>query len=371
MPEPTLAPTLASAPHSIVSLLDSPLDPVDAVSLCAFSNLTKGSPAPFWLFQGVCGAWGIQPEHAELNLITVSENATFLLLLDGKPEGVVRVSQPGYVGGPDAVASEISWLNALHECDGVNLIDPVPTVRGTFVTKIRDANGVGWMVISTKFVEGTVLEDLENPAPYYRTIGKWAAKFHEQSRRWKKPYGFKRFNWDISDMVGPAPRWGRWETAPLSRLDRMICEEALGRALSVMMEAPRDDWSWGLIHADLRPSNVIAGPDGSLTVIDFDDAGYSWYLYDYASSLSFIEHEPYAPDLAEAWVAGYTEIAGAFSDAELEIMGALSMIRRLQMLGWTTNHREDALPDGLAAAQAPGTVEVAERYLADSQWLLR
>lgn len=157
--------------QQITSLLD---DPTQAVSLDTFSGLTKGCPAPFWLFQGVCAAWGIDHQRAQLNLITVSENATFLLLLDGEPQGVVRVSQPGYVGGPEAVASEISWLNALHDIEGISLINPVPTIRGTFVTKITDLNGVGWTVISTKYVEGTVLEDLENPAPYYETIGEWA-----------------------------------------------------------------------------------------------------------------------------------------------------------------------------------------------------
>ena len=327
--------------QAIVSLLDNP---VDVVSLSTFSDLTKGAPAPHWLFRGVCGAWGIEPERAELNLITVSENATFVLLLNGRPEGVVRVSQPGYVGGPEAVASEIAWLAALHEIDGVRLIDPVPTVRGTFVTKIRDLNGVGWMVVSTKFVEGTVLEDLDDPSQYYRTIG---------------------------DMVGASPRWGRWETADLSDADRHLCERALDAALAVMNTYPRNSHTWGLIHADLRPSNIIRADNGDLTVIDFDDAGYSWYLYDYASSLSFVEHKPYAPQLAKAWLDGYVSVAGPMSSEELHVMSALSMIRRLQMLGWTTNHREDALPEGLAAEQAAGTVQCARNYLADAQWLLR
>ncbi len=115
---------------------------------------------------------------------------------------------------------------------------------------------------------------------------------------------------------------------------------------------------------------MIRGNNGRLTVIDFDDAGYSWYLYDYASSLSFSGHKDYAPDLAKAWVRGYQAVAGEFSDDELHVMSALSMIRRLQMLGWTTNHREDALPDGLAAQQAPGSVMCAKRYLDDLPWLL-
>ena len=232
--------------QQITSLLD---DPTQTVSLDTFSGLTKGCPAPFWLFQGVCGAWGIDHSRAQLNLITVSENATFLLLLDGEPQGVVRVSQPGYVGGPEAVASEISWLNALHDIDGISLINPVPTVRGTFVTKINDLNGIGWTVISTKYVGGTVLEDLDNPAPYYETIGQWAAKFHEQSRNWNKPYGFTRFNWDLSNMVGPAPRWGRWESANLTDDERALCDTALWKAMDVVMKVPRTNDTWGLIHA--------------------------------------------------------------------------------------------------------------------------
>lgn len=354
--------------QTIASLMD-----VDSAStsLDAFSGLSKGDPAPFWLFQGVCAAWGIDHSRAALNLITVSENATFILLLDGMAEGVVRVSQPGYVGGPQAVASEITWLNALHDIDGVSLINPVPTVRGTFVTGIRDKTGTVWTVVSTKFVEGTVLEDLDNPAPYYVTIGRWAAMFHEQSRRWEPPAGFTRFNWDLSNMVGPSPRWGRWEDADLDSHEKELCDAALWKAMDVVIKIPRDKRSWGLIHADLRPSNVIRGTDGQLTVIDFDDSGYSWFLYDYAASLSFIEHEEYAPQLASAWVSGYESVAEAFSEADLETMSALSMIRRLQMLGWTTNHREDALPPGLARSQASGSILCASRYVKDSLWLLR
>lgn len=342
----------------------------EMVSLDTFQQLKRQDPAPFWLFNGICAAWGIEKSRAQLNLITVSENATFLLLIDGKEEGVVRVSQPGYVGGPDAVASEIAWLNALHSIEGINLIDPVPTIRGTFVTRIDDRNGVGWTVVSTKFVTGTVLEDLADPAEYYVTIGSWCAQFHEQARNWEKPFGFVRFNWDISNMVGPSPRWGRWETAELSDSERDLCERALWKAMDVVMRAPRDTKNWGLIHADLRPSNIIKGPDGDLTIIDFDDSGYSWFLYDYASSLSFLEHKAYAPDMAQAWVKGYRQVA-SLTDADFELMSALSMIRRLQMLGWTTSHREDALPKGLAAEQASGSLMCAQKYLDDPLWLLR
>ena len=130
-----------------------------------------------------------------------------------------------------------------------------------------------------------MLEDLENPAPYYETIGEWAAKFHEQSRTWSKPYGFTRFNWDLSNMVGPAPRWGRWEKRQSHRRREAAVRHRAVEGHGRGDESAGTNETWGLIHADLRPSNVIRGNDGRLTVIDFDDAGYSWYLYDYASSL--------------------------------------------------------------------------------------
>jgi Ser/Thr protein kinase RdoA (MazF antagonist) len=126
--------------------------------------------------------------------------------------------------------------------------------------------------------------------------------------------------------------------------------------------------TWGLIHADLRPSNILT--DGTkLTVIDFDDCGFGYFLYDYAASLSFVEHEPYARAMANSWMAGYQEIS-PLSTQDVLHASALSMIRRLQMLGWTVSHREDALPPHLYAGQRPGTVEVAQKFLASPTWLL-
>ncbi|GIG30186.1 phosphotransferase enzyme family protein [Cellulomonas marina] len=344
-----------------------PAPPVGAPSLAAFDALTKGAPAPYWLHRGVCAAWGLQCERVDVTLITVSENATFRLDLDGRPVGVVRVSQPGYVGGPEAIASEFAWLGSLHDLDDVDLIAPVPTQRGPFHAVVRDDRGHGWTVVSTRFVEGTVLEDLADPTPYYRTIGRWSALFHQHSRTWQPPYGFTRFTWDLPDMVGPTARWGRWEDAVVDPGQHALLAGAQSRALSLLADLERTPATWGLIHADLRPSNIMAGTD-HLTVIDFDDCGWSYYLYDFAASLSFVDAEPYAPAMAQAWVAGYREVA-PLTAADLRHAGALAMLRRLQMLGWTTTHRIDALPPALQD-QLTGALLCAERFLASPTWLL-
>ena len=340
-----------------------------ASGLAAFAAYSKGSLAPWWLFQGVCDEWGFDVFVTELRLITVSENATYAVMVNEKPFGVLRVSQPGYVGGPIAVASEIAWVNALHDVEGVSVVEAIPTASGFPVATISDEAGTEWACVCTNFVEGVVLENLPDPSAFYRTIGRWAALFHQHARTWRKPGGFHRFAWDVPDMVGARPRWGRWEDVDLATGERALLERAQDEALAVLAQVPKTNSTWGLIHADLRPSNVIAGADGTLTVIDFDDCGYSYFLYDYAAALSFVEHEPYAPAMAREWMAGYQEVA-PLSEKDRACASALSMIRRLQTLGWTTNHYADALPDGLFDAQAPGTVHCAECYLKNHTWLL-
>jgi hypothetical protein len=48
------------------------------------------------------------------------------------------------------------------------------------------------------------LHDLDDPAPHYRTIGRWSALFHDHAGNWPLSAGLKRFAWDLDDMVRPS-----------------------------------------------------------------------------------------------------------------------------------------------------------------------
>ena len=74
--------------------------------------------------------------------------------------------------------------------------------------------------------------------------------------------------------------------------------------------------------------------------------------------------------LAAGWVEGYRE-SSPLHWADLDEACAWSMIRRLTMLGWQQTHRPDALPAELWAEYAPGTLDVAARYLDDPRALVR
>lgn len=334
-----------------------------------FDGLAKGDRAPAWLADGVATRWELGPGVPEVTLITVSENATFLVRHAGIPSAVIRVSRPGYVPGTAHIESELHWVRALAGEVDTPVPSVIPGVDGDGVQIVGDGRGVGWFVVAFAFNPGQILEDdFTEPLPYYERIGSITAEFHLHARQWRPPAGFSRFSWELADMVGPAARWGDWHGAGLSRGEIRLLERAQSSALAVLAGLEKSPSTWGLIHADLRPSNIMLD-GGVLTVIDFDDCGHARYLYDFASAFSFVEHLPVTPSLAQAWMRGYQETI-PLSGAELSEATALSMIRRLQMLGWTTTHRADALPADIWQAQRPGTVEVARRYLADPLWLL-
>src|SRR5699024_1892176 len=89
---------------------------------------------------------------------------------------------------------------------------------------------------------------------------------------------------------------------------------------------------FSLIHADLRLANLLIRRN-QISVIDFDDCGFGWYLFDVGASLSFIEHHDYVPDLIDAWLKGYRKVRECSQAEEKEIPNVM-MMRRLQHIAW-------------------------------------
>ena len=93
---------------------------------------------------------------------------------------------------------------------------------------------------------------------------------------------------------------------------------------------------FGLIHADLRMSNLMV-QDGRITVIDFDDCGWSWFMADLAAVISFIEDTLRAQTILDEWLEGYRTVCPV-APADLAEIPTFVMLRRLMLTAWIGTH---------------------------------
>ena len=116
-----------------------------------------------------------------------------------------------------------------------------------------------------------------------------------------------------------------------------------------------------MIHADIRLANLII-TENNTRLIDFDDCGLGWFMYDFAAGISFIEDDPQIPALKEAWLRGYRKKRNLTKRDENEI-DTFIMMRRLALLAWIGSHIEVDTAKELAPTFAPVTKNLAELYL--------
>ena len=301
---------------------------------------------------------------AGLELMNVSENATFLVLLEDGGRKVMRVHRHDYHTEVE-IASELAWASALSADEGVRTATALPNRRGRLVTTVADPSGRLRHCVMFDFVDGSEA-NLTEADEGYVLLGELAARMHRHAREWARPSWFRRFSWDFDAAFGQVARWGRWqqgigvgraELAVLSRLENRL-EERL-RAFGAAPDR------FGLVHADMRLANLLWKPPSEVTVIDFDDCGFSWFLYDLGAALSFVEDRPQVPALIDAWLRGYRRVSSLSSQDEDEIWTFI-LFRRLLLLAWIGTHQAAEIAGELGPVFAAGTCDLAERYLSES-----
>jgi len=298
--------------------------------------------------------------RARLSLLSLSENATYRI--DDPRDGrtaVLRVHRTGY-HPTGAVASELAWLQALRRDEG--LLTPA-VFRATDGREVVDIT-IGRLTRQTvlfEWLDGTEPPD-EDLAGQFELLGEICAQMHRHSRRWSRPASFVRFSWDFDSCVGETGRWGRWQDGiGVGPAERATLERASAVMAGRLRRFGTGPDRFGLIHADVRLANLlVSGPD--IQVIDFDDCGFGWFLFDLGTALSFFEHDPRVPALCDAWQRGYRRIAPLPAQDAAEIP-TFVLLRRLQLVAWVGSHRFADAARELGAEFTQGACDLAERYL--------
>ncbi|MBZ0216061.1 MAG: phosphotransferase [Fimbriimonadaceae bacterium] len=305
--------------------------------------------------------WDI-PEGARARLINISENATYLVEGPGDYRAVLRVHRENY-HSRTAISCELAWSRALHE--EADVITPAyfPGKDGQAIQTVQcaDVPGPRHMVLF-EFVEGTEPDPDADLAAPFEELGEIAARTHNHSIGWQKPANFERLVWNTQTVFGARPTWGDWRDGPNIGADERKILQRLETFITDRLDAfGQSPDRYGLIHADMRLANLLIH-NGSTRLIDFDDCGLGWFLYDFAAAISFMEDHPQVPALKQAWLAGYRKARSLRAEDEAE-MDTFVMLRRMALLAWIGSHSEVAFARQLAPDFAGNTVTLAESYL--------
>jgi len=310
--------------------------------------------------------WPLQ--CASIQPIKVRENAVYALHLRDGSKVVLRVHRCGY-HSDEALQSERTWMQALEE-HGIEVPRHVLSQSGRSFEKSSIEGLEGERQVDVfAWIPGQQLGSveqgvtLEGAGDVYRQVGRLAARLHNQSSGWSTPAGFRRHAWDAEGLAGERPFWGRfWDLAALTDSQRRLFVE-LRRALWQDLNAfGTGSDRYGLIHADLVPENILV-EGSSLRVIDFDDAGYGWHLFEIATSLYFIRRDAVYEQARDAVVAGYREHR-TLSEEHLALLPMFLAARGSTYLGWVHTRVGEPAAEDLTSALIDMAAAAAEDYLA-------
>lgn len=310
--------------------------------------------------QGLLHQWQM-PEQSTVSLLNISENATFVAKNpENNKQIILRVNRPDYHTRQE-IESELLWIDSLRNEKIVTTASPLELQSGGKIA-LLEHQGEERMVVGFEFLPGNEPAPEHDLRKDFETLGAVTAKLHSHVKNWRIPVGFKRKVWDYESMLGSQPLWGDWrEALGLTDEGKSILDKVSAKLKEKLDDYGKAQHRFGLIHADLRLANLLID-DSQLSVIDFDDCGYSWFMYDFAAAISFIEEDSQIPALQQSWVSGYRSVLPLSEEDEAAIP-IFIMLRRMLLTAWIASHKETETAQEMGTAYTEGTIRLAQKYL--------
>jgi Ser/Thr protein kinase RdoA (MazF antagonist) len=264
-------------------------------------------------------------------LIVARENAVYEMALPDGSRAALRLHRPGYQEAA-AIRSELWWCAELAAL-GLPVPPPLSLPDGGLLATLS----TGGHASAIRWLNGTPIgqagQPLAHPVPVqidlHHRLGQLLRKLHQASDALPiRPDGFTRPRWDIDGLVGETPLWGRFWEHPQATYAQLSAQFAARDAVrSHLARHAANGGDFGLIHADVLRENILVS-DGGPALIDFDDSGFGFRLYDLGTVLSQNQYEPARDDLRDALMAGY-------GTQDVEMVEIFTLARVLASVGWT------------------------------------
>ena len=280
--------------------------------------------------------------------VSASENIVYRINTVEGDSFALRIHRPGYHDIVE-LESEHLWTAVLSD-SGLRVPYPLFTKNGNAYSFLPfDSDGSRYVGMST-WLEGAPLQELmvEKGFDQITTFGRAGAllaQLHNHSEQWEMPKGFTRHSLDIEGLLGDSPWWTQyWQMPEMSQEQSKKILAARDQLRTVLTDQGTSAQTFGLIHADLLPQNILVH-DSVLSPIDFDDCAFGYHLYDISVALINVSAEPNFPEILSSFIREYRNHRD-FSDQMLQTLPLFILIRQFMQIGWFNSRVSSALVFG-------------------------
>lgn len=315
--------------------------------------------------RAVLRQWDV--ESANLELIKHRENAVFKVEA-GDVKAALRLHRQGYHSDAE-LYSELQWMQALDDA-GIRVPQAIPTTSGVLFTHQAVEGLDGDIQVDLwQWIDGVQLGSVEEGIAdaaevenTYGILGEVAAKVHNQAANWTLPGGFTRHAWDADGLAGEMPFWGRfWEIAAATDAQQNLLKRTRERVFRDLSALPKTADNYSMIHADFAAENIMVD-DAGVRLIDFDDAGFGWHLFELVTALIFIRGEDYFGRAERALIEGYRKHR-TLTEQDLALLPLFYLARSTTYVGWVHTRSETETARELTPMILEMTCGLAEDYL--------
>jgi len=194
------------------------------------------------------------------------------------------------------VQGESEFLNHLAE-GGLSVPQVLPSSNQNLVEVIPSRDGSNFLTTLFEKAPGKPPRKEQWNSSLHIAMGVFMGKLHHLSKAFKPSQPkFSRYNleYDSQQMAVQSKKY-------LPKTDSSVLSAYL-TTFNGIQQLPKDSSAYGLCHTDFHRGNFFVTDAGRITLFDFDDCHYAWFIYDVAMALFYaISHDCTTPDkLAEA-----------------------------------------------------------------------
>ncbi len=191
---------------------------------------------------------------------------------------VLRITPPNPEIDFEEMHAILKWMRYLAE-HGASVPSPVLSSDDKLI-EIIEHEEVSYLAVVLEAADGILSEEMRLEQwnhELYKTLGTTIGKIHAIATQFNQSQPTKiRPDWDrVPNNFSPES-----DQDP----DLAIINAQRGKVVSYLNSLPKENNSFGLIHGDLHLGNFfIDDTENKITIFDFDDCVYGWYMMDIAT----------------------------------------------------------------------------------------